>query len=93
MKLLDPLLATLPVLRRVLAVGALSAFVVLGTAACDDVLPDVDTEQQDDGDQDDQDGDGDDQDDQDGDGDDQDDQDGDGDDQDDQDDQDDDGES
>jgi hypothetical protein len=52
-KLLDPLLATLPVLRRVLAVGALSAFVVLGTAACDDVLPDVDTEQQDDGDQDD----------------------------------------
>ncbi|XKK38413.1 DNA primase [Nocardiopsis sp. ARC36] len=53
MKLLDPFLATLPVLRRVLAVGALSAFVVLGTAACDDVLPDVDTEQQDDGDQDD----------------------------------------
>ncbi|GAA1451732.1 DNA primase [Nocardiopsis tropica] len=79
MKLLDPLLATLPVLRRVLAVGALSAFVVLGTAACDDVLPDVDTEQQDDGDQDDgdQNDDGDDGDDggdgQDGDGDDQDD--------------------
>ncbi|GAA0984889.1 hypothetical protein GCM10009551_034010 [Nocardiopsis tropica] len=81
MKLLDPLLATLPVLRRVLAVGALSAFVVLGTAACDDVLPDVDTEQQDDGDQDDgdQNDDGDDGgDDQDGDGDDQDDQDDDG---------------
>ncbi|MGW8527325.1 DNA primase [Nocardiopsis sp. NPDC055824] len=77
MKLLDPLLATLPVLRRVLAVGALSAFVVLGTAACDDVLPDVDTEQQDDGDQDDGDQD-DDGDDQDGDGDDQDDQDDDG---------------
>jgi hypothetical protein len=86
-KLLDPLLATLPVLRRVLAVGALSAFVVLGTAACDDVLPDVDTEQQDDGDQDDDgdqnddgdDGDGgDDQDDQNDGGDDQDDQDDDG---------------
>ncbi|MFD3688498.1 DNA primase [Nocardiopsis sp. NPDC058631] len=48
MKLLDPLLSALSVLRRFLAVGALAAFVVLGTAACDDVLPDVDVEQGDD---------------------------------------------
>ena len=50
MKLLAPLLSTLSFLRRFLAVGALAAFVVLGTAACDDVLPDVDVEQGDDDD-------------------------------------------
>ncbi|MEE2037947.1 DNA primase [Nocardiopsis sp. CT-R113] len=65
MKLLAPLLSTLSFLRRFLAVGALAAFVVLGTAACDDVLPDVDVEQGDDDDGGDDDGDqGDDGDDQ-----------------------------
>jgi hypothetical protein len=75
----EPLLTALAALRRVLAVGALAAVVVLGTAACDDLMPNVDVEQGDDGDDggddggdggDDGDDDGDNDDDDDGDGDD-----------------------
>jgi len=61
-KLLAPLLSTLYALRRALAVGAVAGFVVLGTAACDDVLPDVE-QGEDDGGQDDGDDGGDDGDD------------------------------
>ncbi|WP_249352473.1 DNA primase [Nocardiopsis akebiae] len=46
----EPLLTVLAALRRVLAVGALATVVVLGTAACDDLMPNVDVEQGDDGD-------------------------------------------
>jgi len=46
----EPLLTALAALRRVLAVGALATVVVLGTAACDDLMPNVDVEQGDDGD-------------------------------------------
>ncbi|WP_372497311.1 DNA primase [Nocardiopsis dassonvillei] len=46
----EPLLTALAALRRVLAVGALATVVVLGTAACDDLMPTVDVEQGDDGD-------------------------------------------
>lgn len=45
----EPLLTALATLRRVLAVGALATVVVLGTAACDDLMPNVDVEQGDDG--------------------------------------------
>ncbi|MFF4376132.1 DNA primase [Nocardiopsis sp. M4-0-055-GM] len=45
----EPLLTALAALRRVLAVGALATVVVLGTAACDDLMPNVDVEQGDDG--------------------------------------------
>ncbi|NKY80889.1 DNA primase [Nocardiopsis dassonvillei] len=50
MKAFEPLLTALTALRRVLAVGALATVVVLGTAACDDLMPNVDVEQGDDGD-------------------------------------------
>ncbi|MEV6818717.1 DNA primase [Nocardiopsis dassonvillei] len=49
MKMFEPLLTALAALRRVLAVGALATVVVLGTAACDDLMPNVDVEQGDDG--------------------------------------------
>ncbi|WP_235432162.1 DNA primase [Nocardiopsis sp. RV163] len=45
----EPLLTALSALRRVLAVGALATVVVLGSAACDDLMPNVDVEQGDDG--------------------------------------------
>ncbi|WP_325096991.1 DNA primase [Nocardiopsis alborubida] len=41
----EPFLAALAALRRVLAVGALATVVVLGTAACDDLMPNVSVEQ------------------------------------------------
>jgi hypothetical protein len=66
----EPLLTALAALRRVLAVGALATVVVLGTAACDDLMPTVDVEQGDDGDGGGDDGDGGDNDDDDGDNDD-----------------------
>jgi hypothetical protein len=66
----EPLLTALAALRRVLAVGALAAVVVLGTAACDDLMPNVDVEQGDDGDDGGDDGDDDGDNDDDGDGDD-----------------------
>lgn len=53
MKPLEPLFAALSGLRRTLTAGALASVMVLGTAACDDVLPDMDTEQGDDRDGDD----------------------------------------
>ncbi|WP_150243030.1 DNA primase [Nocardiopsis quinghaiensis] len=45
MRLLEPLPSTLAMLRRVLAVGALAAFMALGTSACEEVMPEMDTEQ------------------------------------------------
>lgn len=49
MRLPEPLLARLAPARRVLMVVALASVTALGTAACDEVLPDMETEQGEDG--------------------------------------------
>ncbi|OOC53420.1 MULTISPECIES: DNA primase [Nocardiopsis] len=51
MRLPEPLPSTPAALRRVLAVGALAAAMALGTSACEEVMPEMETEQGEDGDE------------------------------------------